>query len=153
MSDNFRRSKTKAFYSPGTYFAAECQATKSARSTMHVRFFAIYYISLPIVCKSNEKLKVFCRASIWEYALILPKLLKVQSDNPIEANFFLILICVILAGLNLKIAEGGFHKNFLVRYDVTVKFKVTRHVSVVFKHLFLSKIALQLKRQLFYQNA
>ena len=60
---------------------------------------------------------------------------------------------MILAGLNLKIAEGGFYKNFLVRYDVTVKFKVTRHVSVVFKHLFLSKIALQLERKLFYQNA
>ena len=34
-----------------------------------------------------------------------------------------------------------------MRCDVTVRHKVTRHVSVVFKHLFLSKIALQLKRK------
>ena len=60
---------------------------------------------------------------------------------------------MILAALNLKIAEAGCYENFLVRCHVKVRFKVTRHVSEVFKHLFLSKIALQLKRKLFCHNA
>ena len=98
---------------------------------MHVRFFAIYYISLPIVCKSNEKLKGFLQSLNLGIHFDFTKAPESLVRQPNWSNFFLILICVILAGLNLKIAEGGFYKNFLVRYDVTVKFKVTRHVSVV----------------------
>ena len=120
---------------------------------MHVRFFAIWYISLPIVCKSNEKLNGFLKSLNQGIHFDITKARESLVRQPDWSNFFLILICVILAALNLKIAEGGFYENVLVRCDVSLRYKVTRQISVVFKHLFLSKIALQLKRKLFYQNA
>ena len=120
---------------------------------MHVRFFAIWYISLPIVCKSNEKLNGFLKSLNQGIHFDITKARESLVRQPDWSNFFLILICVILAALNLKIAEGGFYENVLVRCDVSLRYKVRRQISVVFKHLFLSKIALQLKRKLFYQNA
>ena len=120
---------------------------------MHVRFFAIWYISFPIVCKSNEKLKGFLQSLNLGIHFDITKAPESLVRQPNWSNFFLNSYLRNSRSVKLEDREGGFYENFLVRYDVTVKFKVTRHVSVVFKHLFLSKIALQLKRKLFYQNA